>query len=148
MSVCFNASVSSQPFSWVPIRGSPRVRKDPAASLLVSGRAGGRLLWKTDQLFVEKSRRKSYVENASIADLSALGTAIANPQPPRGLHSTVLSSWQSTVGKPDHACTARSRELMNLKAVPDCGSRAGTQPRGELRSDRSLSKFGCNRERD
>lgn len=30
-------------------------------------------------------------------------------------------------GKPDHACTFRSRELMNLKAVPDCGSRTGTQ---------------------
>lgn len=67
-------------------------------------------------------------------------------------HSTVLRpSWQSTVGEPDHACIFRRRELINLKAVPDCGSRAGTQPgqlRGELRSDRSLSKFGCICERD
>lgn len=45
---------------------SAGVRKDPAASLLASGRARGRLPWKTDQLFVEKGRRKLYVENGRV----------------------------------------------------------------------------------
>lgn len=63
-----------------------------------------KLMWKTDQLFVEKSRSKSYVENTSIADLSALGTAIDSLQPPRSTHRTCATAVLAKYGGKARSC--------------------------------------------